>query len=123
MYEQHFVSRPSASCASVALHHLYGAGSSIALCNFTVLFLQAKLRRDAVTERKKASKLEVELARIQRLHQHKTLDVSSLKAALKGRDQTLEEAHNKVKQLEETLVRYTATWHYRQIISCVNLMF
>lgn len=66
---------------------------------------KAKLRREAVASRKKASKLELDLAKLQRLHQHKTLDVNSLKAALKGRDQTLEEAHGKVRQLEEALVR------------------
>lgn len=67
--------------------------------------MQAKLRREAVASRKKASKLELEMAKLQRLHQHKTLDVNSLKAALKGRDQTLEEAHGKIRQLEEALTK------------------
>lgn len=67
--------------------------------------MQAKLRRDAVASRKKASKLELDLAKLQRLHEHKSLDVSTLKAALKGRDQSLEEAHGKIRQLEESLAR------------------
>lgn len=65
--------------------------------------LQAKLRREAVANRKKASKLELEMAKLQRLHQHKSLDVSSLRAALKGRDLQLEEAHARNKQLEAAL--------------------
>jgi hypothetical protein len=66
---------------------------------------QAKLRREAVTSRKQVGKLELELAKLQRLHQHKTLDVSSLRAALKGRDLLLEEAQARNRQLEEALAK------------------
>eukprot|EP00878_Enallax_costatus_P010498 GHUV01010961.1.p1 GENE.GHUV01010961.1~~GHUV01010961.1.p1 ORF type:complete len:461 (+),score=214.24 GHUV01010961.1:460-1842(+) len=66
---------------------------------------KARLRRDAVASRKKASKLEIDLAKLQRLHEHKSLDVSTLKAALKGRDQSLDEAHAKIRQLEEALAK------------------
>lgn len=66
---------------------------------------KAKLRREAVSCRKQAGKLELELAKLQRLHQHKTLDVSSLRAALKGRDLLLEEAQARSRQLEEALAK------------------
>ncbi len=66
---------------------------------------QAKLRREAETARKKAAQLELELSKLQRAHQHRAGDLSSLRAALKGRDDALGEAQARVKELESTLAR------------------
>lgn len=46
--------------------------------------LQAKLRRDATEASKRAARLELELKRQEKLLAHKTADVASLRAALKG---------------------------------------
>lgn len=66
---------------------------------------KAAMRREAVTQRKRANKLELELGKLERLHAHAQLDVQALKAALKARDTQLSEAQEKVKILEETLSR------------------
>lgn len=66
---------------------------------------KARLRREAVTHRKKASKLELELQRVTRLHEHRGLDMKALKAALKSRDQQIQSLTARVKELEDVNAR------------------
>lgn len=69
------------------------------------IVLQAKLRREAVSARKEASAVRLELAKVTRSSEHKAQEASCLKAALKGRDVLLEEMQGRVKQLEDELGR------------------
>ena len=48
---------------------------------------QARLRREAIEERKRANKLELEYKRQQRVLEHQSLDIKALKTALKSREQ------------------------------------
>eukprot|EP00877_Chromochloris_zofingiensis_P008578 jgi/Chrzof1/3974/Cz13g15180.t1 len=66
---------------------------------------KAGLRREAVTQRKRATKLEQDYTKLERLHAHKTLDVQTLRNALKGRDVQLQEADAEVKRLQAELQR------------------
>lgn len=80
---------------------------------------QAGLRREAVTQRKRATKLEQDYTKLERLHAHKTLDVQTLRNALKGRDVQLQEADAEVKRLQAELQRYgsheLSTYHGRTL--------
>ena len=58
-----------------------------------------------MTARKRAAQLELENGRLQKQSQARAMDVSTLRAALKGRDIALAEAEAKVAQLEEALAR------------------
>lgn len=55
--------------------------------------------------RKRAAALELELGRTTKASAHARADCSNLKAALKGRDVALADAHAKVKSLEEALAK------------------
>lgn len=77
----------------------------IATPSLLLLPRQAKLRRDAVAARKQAAKLELELAKHSRQQQHRAAELASLRAALKGRDVQLEEAHARARQLQDALAQ------------------
>ncbi|GLC55270.1 hypothetical protein PLESTB_000966500 [Pleodorina starrii] len=66
---------------------------------------KARLRRDALEERKRANKLELELKRQQRVLEHQTLDIKALKTALKSRDSHIETATERVRELDTSLQR------------------
>ncbi|KXZ52075.1 hypothetical protein GPECTOR_10g1098 [Gonium pectorale] len=53
---------------------------------------KARLRREALEERKRANKLELECKRHQRALEHQALDIKALRTALKSRDSQLEAA-------------------------------
>ncbi len=66
---------------------------------------QARLRREALEERKRANKLELDVRRQQRTLEHQALDVKALKTALKSRDSQLEAAGERIRELEVALAR------------------
>ncbi|GIL59828.1 hypothetical protein Vafri_14550 [Volvox africanus] len=66
---------------------------------------KARLRRDAVEERKRANKLELEVKRQQRVLEHQALDIKALKTALKSRDSHIETATERVRELDSSLQR------------------
>jgi predicted nucleic acid-binding Zn-ribbon protein len=68
--------------------------------------MQAKLRREAINQRKRANKAEMDFDRLQKVNEHKALDMRAMKNALKSRDQELHEAQQRIKDLEEALARY-----------------
>lgn len=66
---------------------------------------QARLRREALTERKRANKTDLEHKRLERLAEHRTLELKALKTALKNRDSQLEVAEARIRELEGGLMR------------------
>lgn len=66
---------------------------------------QGRLRREALAQRKRANKAELDLKKLERSAGHKALDVAALKAALKERDGQLHDAATRIKQLEDALNR------------------
>mmetsp|Transcript_18736 Transcript_18736/g.34016 ORF Transcript_18736/g.34016 Transcript_18736/m.34016 type:complete len:396 (-) Transcript_18736:603-1790(-) len=66
---------------------------------------KARLRREAVAERKRANTVELEHRRLERVADHRTLDLKALKTALKNRDAQLEAAGERVAELEMLLER------------------
>ncbi|GIL59827.1 hypothetical protein Vafri_14550 [Volvox africanus] len=68
---------------------------------------KARLRRDAVEERKRANKLELEVKRQQRVLEHQALDIKALKTALKSRDSHIETATERVRELDSSLQSLT----------------
>ncbi|EFJ53212.1 hypothetical protein VOLCADRAFT_102815 [Volvox carteri f. nagariensis] len=66
---------------------------------------KARLRRDAIEERKRANKLELEAKRQQRVLEHQALDIKALKTALKSRDSHIETATERVRELDNSLLR------------------
>lgn len=68
---------------------------------------KARLRREALEERKRANKLELDVRRHQRTLEHQALDVKALKTALKSRDSQLEAAGERIRELEVALARTT----------------
>lgn len=70
---------------------------------------KAQLRRELTVQRKRANNAALELKRIERLHSHKLLDISALKGALKTRDDQLQAAQERVKDLEHIISRSAAS--------------
>ncbi|KAG2439424.1 hypothetical protein HXX76_004781 [Chlamydomonas incerta] len=66
---------------------------------------KARLRREAIEERKRANKLELDNKRLQRVNEHQMLDVKALKTALKSRDSQLETATERIRELDVALQR------------------
>eukprot|EP00198_Chlamydomonas_reinhardtii_P006861 XP_001696197.1 predicted protein [Chlamydomonas reinhardtii] len=66
---------------------------------------KARLRREAIEERKRANKLELDYKRLQRVNEHQMLDVKALKTALKSRDSQLENASERIRELDVALQR------------------
>ncbi|PNH04878.1 hypothetical protein TSOC_008904, partial [Tetrabaena socialis] len=64
---------------------------------------KARLRREALEERKRANKLELEFKRQQRVLEHQALDIKALKTALKSRDGQLDGAAERVRELDGAL--------------------
>lgn len=64
---------------------------------------KARLRREAVTERKRANKAELEASKQCRLSEQLQLDIKALKTALKNRDSQLEVAAHRIRELEGAL--------------------
>ena len=66
---------------------------------------QARLRREATDERRRAIKSTLELQRASRLLEHKQMDTKALKSALKNRDNQLAASGERIKELEAALSR------------------
>lgn len=66
---------------------------------------KAKLRREALLQRKRGNKAELECKRLQRLNEQRLQDARGLKAALIARDHQLQQAEARVTDLEELMNR------------------
>ncbi|MEW5306660.1 MAG: hypothetical protein WDW36_009111 [Sanguina aurantia] len=97
-----------------AAEHMKGAPSHTPLSSVLSQYKEAetvwaqekgRLRREALAERKRANKNDLELQRLSRLTEHKSLDIKALKIALRNRDVQLEDSHAGVKALEDALSR------------------
>lgn len=63
------------------------------------------MRRELEEQRKRGNTLELELNKLQRMHEHKVLDMKAMKTALKTRDNQLQAAQDRIKDLEGALAK------------------